>query len=986
MLYPRLPFPRWLSVLASMLFLLVMPPSLDVRAQMGTHTHNWSVDPLMPEPGVHVTNDSPYPAEIIQVNIAPTPSIDNDTCQNANCSFVDATSYNGMQKVAWSASRGQFGYLDGNGQFVASGDVNSISHYKAPSSTGEVILSLRVDDTLEVTDPGTGQTITTADDPQTTGSRTITVVPNPNAPTWYPDTEIQCAGIASPSAGAAVTGGSQVSCSAATATDQDKKVDPYTGTSFEADTCTYTWTATGGSFLNGVNTGQNVTWIAPTYPEPAVVTLTLQVDDQNDANRPEGENGNRDDPAREFSITITVTGLPTVSITATDALASEPGTDTGTFAVTRTGSTLDALTVYYQRSGTASSGADYLGLPGSVTIAAGSSSATLPVTPVDDLQPEVTETLILTLRPTPNYAVGTPSSAAVNILDNDGNVPPAVVITSPAEDASFPTSATITIEADASDPDGSVAKVEFFQNDVLLGEDTTEPYSYTWSNVAAGNYTLVARATDNLGATAESLPVAIAVGPAVQIQATDPTAAEPGIDTGTFTVTRSGSTTDPLTVNYDIEGTATNGTDYLSLPGSVTIPAGSSAATIGVTPLDDTQVEGSESVSLFLASGQGYSIGTQNAATVTILDNDTNRPPTVAITAPTEGATFSEPAAISIQATAADPDGSVTKVEFFQNDSLLGEDTTSPYTFTWSSVVAGDYTLLARAVDNLGAAAFSLPVNITVAPAAGPMVQIEFPSRQPVPKFKRGLPIIVKGKVTGATHPTTVSIYVNHNDGTGDHFKGTCKVAATTATTGTWKFWRWDTSGSARGTHTIKAVATDAQNRTSPAARVDVRLFQMIWPVSGRQTPDGGYFGDPRPGRTHAGFDILTTSTTRNADGSWPRGEEIHAAESGTVSAQRTQREGGVIVGAGHYRVIEHGTVYVKLEDGERTLYTQATIITRYFHLYNNPSAPAGDSFLNQGMTVGHEGHTGRSACNHLHFEVHVDGVPVDPQEYLPEN
>lgn len=95
---------------------------------------------------------------------------------------------------------------------------------------------------------------------------------------------------------------------------------------------------------------------------------------------------------------------------------------------------------------------------------------------------------------------------------NPGNQAPSVSITSPANNASFTAPATITISVTASDADGSVTKVEFFNGATKLGEATAAPYSYTWSNVGNGTYTLTAKATDNGGATATSSGVAVVVG------------------------------------------------------------------------------------------------------------------------------------------------------------------------------------------------------------------------------------------------------------------------------------------------------------------------------------------------------------------------------------------------------------------------------------------------------------------------------------------
>jgi hypothetical protein len=92
----------------------------------------------------------------------------------------------------------------------------------------------------------------------------------------------------------------------------------------------------------------------------------------------------------------------------------------------------------------------------------------------------------------------------------------------------------------------------------------------------------------------------------------------------------------------------------------------------------------------------------------------TNSRPAVSITAPTSGYTATYPTTIQIQAVAADPGGAVARVEFYQGSQRLGEDSTGPFTFTWSNVVPGNYRLVARAIDNLGGATDSAPVDVTV--------------------------------------------------------------------------------------------------------------------------------------------------------------------------------------------------------------------------------------------------------------------------------
>jgi hypothetical protein len=96
-----------------------------------------------------------------------------------------------------------------------------------------------------------------------------------------------------------------------------------------------------------------------------------------------------------------------------------------------------------------------------------------------------------------------------------------------------------------------------------------------------------------------------------------------------------------------------------------------------------------------------------------------NVPPTVSISGPASGATFSAPATVTIQASAADSDGSVSRVDFYANGTLLGGDTSSPYSFAWSAPV-GSHSLTAVATDNLGATRTSAAVAITVSGAGGP--------------------------------------------------------------------------------------------------------------------------------------------------------------------------------------------------------------------------------------------------------------------------
>jgi hypothetical protein len=91
-----------------------------------------------------------------------------------------------------------------------------------------------------------------------------------------------------------------------------------------------------------------------------------------------------------------------------------------------------------------------------------------------------------------------------------------------------------------------------------------------------------------------------------------------------------------------------------------------------------------------------------------------NTPPSVNITNPLAGATYTAPATVLIEASASDTEGPVSQVEFLQGGSSLGTDTTAPFSYAWSNVMAGSYALTAVATDAGGLTATSAVVNITV--------------------------------------------------------------------------------------------------------------------------------------------------------------------------------------------------------------------------------------------------------------------------------
>ena len=106
--------------------------------------------------------------------------------------------------------------------------------------------------------------------------------------------------------------------------------------------------------------------------------------------------------------------------------------------------------------------------------------------------------------------------------------------------------------------------------------------------------------------------------PVAKAITTEPVATEVGPTSGTITISRSGSTSNNLEVEFAISGTATAGSDYIPIPESVTIPSGSESASIQITAIDDPLAEFDETVTITITSDPAYIVSGSNTATVTI--------------------------------------------------------------------------------------------------------------------------------------------------------------------------------------------------------------------------------------------------------------------------------------------------------------------------------------------------------------------------------
>lgn len=187
--------------------------------------------------------------------------------------------------------------------------------------------------------------------------------------------------------------------------------------------------------------------------------------------------------------------------------------------------------------------------------------------------------------------------------------------------------------------------------------------------------------------------------------------------------------------------------------------------------------------------------------------NVPNTLPTVSITSPANNATFVFPASVTINANAADADGTVSNVEFLVDNVVVGSDNTSPYSYIWVGTV-GTHTLKARATDNLGGQTTSSVITIVVGSNTAPTVSITSPSN-------------------GASFvsPAVVNITANASDADGtvaqvQFFVDNVSVGIDN--TSPYSF-AW-TSGSPFGNRQIKAVATDNNGASTTSSLVTISL------------------------------------------------------------------------------------------------------------------------------------------------------------------
>ncbi|HET6426983.1 MAG TPA: Calx-beta domain-containing protein, partial [Phycisphaerae bacterium] len=172
------------------------------------------------------------------------------------------------------------------------------------------------------------------------------------------------------------------------------------------------------------------------------------------------------------------------------------------------------------------------------------------------------------------------------------------------------------------------------QIDVTVTDDQQQTYNVSYTDTGAAAVTgagvVGVSVNDVFGLHSQvdnfTLIPAGAAQPEATIVANDASAAEAGPDAGQFTVTLDTAAVGDVDVNYTVTGTASSGDYSETLSGVVTVLDGQTTAVINITPVDDSEIENNETVTITLAAGTGYTIGTADSDTVTIVSDDVPGP------------------------------------------------------------------------------------------------------------------------------------------------------------------------------------------------------------------------------------------------------------------------------------------------------------------------------------------------------------------------
>jgi len=334
-----------------------------------------------------------------------------------------------------------------------------------------------------------------------------------------------------------------------------------------------------------------------------------------------------------------------VNVVATHNTLTKDGTEQGNFRISRSGGTLGDLVVNFSMSGSADPGTDYIGLSGAAIIPDGQSFVDIPLVGIDGQKADFDKSIVITLSSGTGYHAGSSNSATATVRANGLYEVNIQAIDSMLDASNISDTGTFRITRSSNSAQSltvsyalrgtAINGVDYqFLTGVVtipggsqyvdvtvtaVSNSTFDPYKSISVELMPGVlYTIGASGVTSLIIKENpNLPVA-------SIATVNASATEDGTETATMRISRTGSTSASLTINYTIGGSAINGTDYTSLSGTATISSGQSYVDISVSGITDILVEPTETVVIALQSTSNYVVDPISAlAQVYILDNNT---------------------------------------------------------------------------------------------------------------------------------------------------------------------------------------------------------------------------------------------------------------------------------------------------------------------------------------------------------------------------
>jgi uncharacterized protein (DUF1800 family) len=280
-----------------------------------------------------------------------------------------------------------------------------------------------------------------------------------------------------------------------------------------------------------------------------------------------------------------------------------------------------------------------------------------------------------------------------------GNIAPKATLSSSA--GSFTVGSSVLLTATATDQDGTIAKVMFYEGANKLGETSASPYTLTFTSSVAGTYYLTAVAVDNLGAQGMSSVVPVVAnssgggGGNVAPKATLTSSAATFAVGGSVTLTATATDQDGSIAKVMFFNGGTKISESATPPYTATF----TSATAGTFSLTATAVDNLGAT------------GVSNAVSVQATGGSSGpTPPKISIAV---GSTLIHaPQAVTITATASATGATVAKVSLYSNGTKLADLTTAPYTFTYNVTQPGTYSITGDVTDSLGAVTSTLAQNI----------------------------------------------------------------------------------------------------------------------------------------------------------------------------------------------------------------------------------------------------------------------------------